>query len=351
MSHATVLIRIANARLAKATDLKTAIAEMMAPYEEETDDPRFVEFDDEESSLREEYETGSRDTAVGPTGDMVSPFDERFRVEGERGAFGAGQRFEVSAPYVTKSVPFKERYSTFEEFCSDWHGYTERDPKTKRYGRWHNPNKTWDWYQVGGRWADFFPVKPGRGMKGERSWLNAGAPAVAKRADIVRRDDIDMDEVARLTRERAEDFWEKFVYFRIHGKECPVSSPFGGARASGLHLGLVRVVTDRTPDPSEGTLVSWSTSVGAGDSRAKYFDVISNLTREEFDRDYFDAFNPIVTYAALDDDGWHAPGKMGWFGCSSDEPDGYLAFKRDFMKRFIKAADPTDTLVVVDYHI
>ena len=77
----------------------------------------------------------------------------------------------------------------------------------------------------------------------------------------------------------------------------------------------------------------------------KYFDVISNLTREEFDRDYFDAFNPIVTYAAPDDDGWHAPGKMGWFGCSSDEPMATRAFKRDFMKRFIKAADqPTLSL-------
>jgi hypothetical protein len=75
------------------------------------------------------------------------------------------------------------------------------------------------------------------------------------------------------------------------------------------------------------------------------------MDRDAFMEQYIDCFCPIKSYAALDNDGWHAPGDMGWFGCSSDNPDSYVKFAREFVGRFIKNAAPDDLLVCVDYHI
>lgn len=68
-------------------------------------------------------------------------------------------------------------------------------------------------------------------------------------------------------------------------------------------------------------------------------------------RDYADIFDPLITYAALDDDGWHASGEIGWFGMSSDEPGAKIAFRKQFVEKFLKSSKPDDTLVLVDCHI
>lgn len=88
-----------------------------------------------------------------------------------------------------------------------------------------------------------------------------------------------------------------------------------------------------------------------GDDRVGWHDVVKLMERDAFIAKYIDCFCPIKTYAALDNDGWHAPGDMGWWGMSSDEPDGYVKFAREFVGRFVKNCAPDDLLVLVDYHI
>lgn len=57
MSHFTVMLKITPERLARHDgDLDATIAEMMAPYCEQTEDPRFLKFkdtEDEECRLRD----------------------------------------------------------------------------------------------------------------------------------------------------------------------------------------------------------------------------------------------------------------------------------------------------------
>lgn len=38
----------------------------------------------------------------------------------------------------------------FETFVEDWSGAEKNEQGI--YGRWTNPNKKWDWWEVGGRW-------------------------------------------------------------------------------------------------------------------------------------------------------------------------------------------------------
>ena len=52
-----------------------------------------------------------------------------------------------------------------------------------------------DWFQIGGRWGDFFKAK--KGIKGERSWTNENEPDKKGRFAIV--------EIADLEKEIKED--------------------------------------------------------------------------------------------------------------------------------------------------
>lgn len=46
--------------------------------------------------------------------------------------------------------------NNLDKFASEFHEYEKHE---NMYGYWKNPNSKWDWYQIGGRWRGFFPVK------------------------------------------------------------------------------------------------------------------------------------------------------------------------------------------------
>ncbi len=358
MSHFTVTVRVSEERRVRhGGDIEAAIRELLEPFEEQTEDPRFISFADREDEYRKEYETESAERVRTPKGELLAPWDERFR----------GEKLPKGHTKVT--VPFCELYPTFEEFAEGWHRSQRMSPtvppeskktkpsafgrklpisgpaEVKRFGYWHNQNAKWDWWVIGGRWTGFFPLKPNREPDLGRPGAFGNKPD-AGCGDIIRVDDIDMDLVAKQTREAAEKFWTEWQAF-LDGK----SDPFSGPRSKALSIGLLDVVQG----PAEGTdktkIIPWKDKVRPGDDRGSWNDVAKLVTRDEFLRDYIDCFCPITSYAALDDDGWHAPGEMGWFGASTDDPDSKISFQREFVKRFIKSAAPTDTLVVVDCHI
>lgn len=66
-------------------------------------------------------------------------------------------------------------------------------------GSWSNSNAKWDWYQVGGRWYGYFIKKQGGvGEKGEKSWMDLRENMDDNRVDIVRKGDIDIDEMIKV---------------------------------------------------------------------------------------------------------------------------------------------------------
>lgn len=71
-------------------------------------------------------------------------------------------------------------------------------------------------------------------------------------------------------------------------------------------------------------------------------------SREEYARQQAE----FSTYAVITPDGvWHAPGEMGWFGCSSETGDESIVWYSDYKERFIESADPDWILTIVDCHI
>lgn len=90
-----------------------------------------------------------------------------------------------------EEISFKRIYASFEDYIEDYAGQ-EKDPKTGKYGYWENPNKKWDWWEVGGRWSDSLY------SKSLQAWTNG--------AKIY---DIDWDYMHKLRKEEAEKYWEK----------------------------------------------------------------------------------------------------------------------------------------------
>ncbi len=108
MSHYAVLVAIPGAKIKKDfTGIEGLLDEILAPYDEGTEDPSYLEFEDRTDKVME------------------------------------------------WAAAHKDR--TIEEIADD-EGYTEHDGK---YGYFVNPNAKWDWYSIGGRWSGMLHVAGG----------------------------------------------------------------------------------------------------------------------------------------------------------------------------------------------
>lgn len=149
MSHFLLLVLLDG----PADNIDERVSKALAPFQENNmgDCPeQYLQFTDTEEEFRKEYESGGCEmvmTAAGP----VYPWDDQFRVPG---ALGIGSStHSVPESMERRNIPHRERYATFEEYCKDWHGHERRDEKKNRYGYWENPNRKWDWWVKGGRYA------------------------------------------------------------------------------------------------------------------------------------------------------------------------------------------------------
>jgi hypothetical protein len=142
------------------------IDEQLAPYQENNmgDCPeQYLEFVDQTEEFQNEYDTGTIRVLVDSIGDMHKPQQERFQ---NPEYHPLSDKPEEKHPYIIPEgfkeadVPFKIRYETFEKFVEEYQA-VEKDEKTGRYGYWENPNKKWDWYQIGGRYLGRLVLKNG----------------------------------------------------------------------------------------------------------------------------------------------------------------------------------------------
>jgi hypothetical protein len=346
MSHFAVLARLTEKRLAahplakalkkkhtqaslakaKFALVEAVLAEMLAPYNENSEDERFIAFNDQEDAVTKKFNENKLDRVKLDDGTLASPY-----AEGMRGR-------------PTIEVPIKELYKTVEEFADGYHGY-KRDPRTKRIGYWRCKEPKWDWYLIGGRWTGFFPVKPGTPLIVGKPGVMT-APAEDGHADVCHAQDIDLDGCFVKQVEDAKGFWLQWQEF-LGGKKF---GGFEGPRERALNMGLLDVVQGPHVPAVDERCVPWKDMPHVDPDRASWNDVAKIMTEEHFMNTFIDYFDPLRTYAALDDSGWHEPGKMGWFGMDSATADSKVSWAKAFREKFINPAQPQDILVCVDCH-
>lgn len=74
------------------------------------------------------------------------------------------------------------------------------------------------------------------------------------------------------------------------------------------------------------------------------------LTLEDLQTEFRWRFE-FSLYAAVDDDGWHGQGEMGWFGVSSETSDERADWFKSFYQKFIGSRDPETIVAVLDCHV
>jgi hypothetical protein len=306
MSHFTVLVIGENPE------------EQLAPYQENNTGncpQELLEFNETETEYRKEYEEGTIEKIVMPDGQLVSRYDEEFRID--KNSFGTGTHtHEVPEHLEKRETPFKKLYPNFEEFMKDHHGYTERDDKTGKYGYWENPNAKWDWYELGGRWTGFFKVKPHveDAVIGRPGLMTE--PAESGFADQLRKSEIDIEYMRNETARKAmeeydfadllvghleknltwEQVCEKFNENMQEAKEFYWEQP---------RCAVWKAEKDKD---LRAFPLGWDSSPeDFHESREKYIQRAKDGT--------------LVTFAVVKDGKWYERGKMGWWAFVSDEKD------------------------------
>lgn len=142
------------------------LEEKMEPYNEQTDDPRYLEFVDMTDEARDRYEN-EKIVCLKDAGGVIKPAYCWRNFEICDGAVYEKNAGRLHHPMRTKKAKrmtaltdysWKKLYPTFERFAEDCCGYY-LDPRGKRYGYHTNPRSFWDWYVIGGRWPFCFLVK------------------------------------------------------------------------------------------------------------------------------------------------------------------------------------------------
>lgn len=158
------------------------IDEMMKPYDGNTENSEYLEFEDMSESLREDYHKRGLDVVRLSNGSIRRTYDQWFRDNFviENGVVFQRRWGPLHHPKRSKkakrmqlleSYPFDKFYPSIEAFAEEWHGY-RYDESYQAYGYYSNPNGRYDWYQVGGRWPDrlLIAAEDPFYVSAERSW-------------------------------------------------------------------------------------------------------------------------------------------------------------------------------------
>jgi len=240
-----------------------------------------------------------------------------------------------------KIVDDESKVEKVGDECVHKYGYAiVKDGKLIKAVNRTNPNRKWDWWQMGGRWSGFLKLKEGaEGECGQRSWMNRGGPQDAGFCDSALKGAIDFEGMRNDAGERAGDQWDKvheiladrsFRTWDQVKEDCTVdgSTDFDKAR---------QVYNAQPP---------------VADFRKGDFGFFSSPDEYLITRDQYVAnarASAISTYAVLKDGEWYEKGEMGWFGMSSDKmTDQEWAIK---VGELLDGLSDDTRITVVDCHI
>lgn len=275
---------------------------------------------------------------IGPTSEeelaeMMAPYCEENQVE---------PYFDPISEH-TLETQFDKKAETLEEFAArlskEWdEEYLVRDGVVGSMCT-YNPDSKWDWYSVGGRWRGSLPLKAGKGSGrlGEPGvMMDANDLMYANGVDVARLGDIDFDFMRQHAISTAKARWEQ-VAEALDGRSLPELPDDKADREvwqrEFWRTPVVEAVTEALGNPF---------MISPQEIKAMVDDPDAYIARCGNDA--------VCSYATLTEDGWLEPGRMGWFGMSSDTPqsrDDYAVKVNELLSSL-----PADTMVwQIDYHI
>lgn len=214
-------------------------------------------------------------------------------------------------------IPLKTVYPVFENFMENWVG-SHIDPETGKWGYWENPNAKWDWYTIGGRWMGSLLVKEDNegeiGRPGTFKNEVPNTPRGYKWVDVCKISDVQWDKMFEIS---------KFELLKNEAEDGDIWD----------------ILTEKIK-------IDERKKLNYGWYKPEYY-----IDRYGTKENYIKSVSSFGTYAVITPDGkWHAPGDMGWFGCSTESNDEKREFEDNFHKNFIEP-NQDKFIVIVDCHI
>lgn len=209
------------------------VADIMAPYAQDTDDLEYLEFFDMTEELKQDF-NGKTDCIKLPEGKIVElnkyPYYRQYIIrDGKVFERSAGKLHHYKRTKKAKKIlalpqyPVASLYLSFKDYAEACSPY-DYNKKHKKYGYYCNPNARWDWYQIGGRWPEMFLVRTDckEYSEGERSWCNEDAQLEAPEGYIwvsaARKKDIDWDAMRKWDHQKTVKAYEKYKSMFLDGK-------------------------------------------------------------------------------------------------------------------------------------
>lgn len=251
--------------------------------------------------------------------------------------------------WETVAALYSEKYGHGKELAADGDESEtlHYEPETGRAYTWstYNPESNWDYWRIGGRWGDYFLARSGPGLiTASRGWDSPDRPADGKlRAEGGPKKLLDFDAMRDEAEVRARteyDKWDAVCADTPHA--------YGWDHFYGLtKVGDIDIKEARRRYGAQPRIEA-ARKADLGDWDCPVEKFMSG--REEYVAEQRLAAVPGYALVTLDEQ-WIAPGRMGWFGMSSDEP-GERSGYRHAVNAYLgdKVADD-DFVIVLDCHI
>ena len=305
------------------------VDDLMEPYNQNTEDPAYLEFDDRTDELTQKYEEGTPDCIKLPEGTILEADDYRFRgkfviKDGKVFQCKAGQlKHDLRTKKAKKikpllNFPRKKVYKSLEQYAVEYEGY-QKGSKDGTYGWWINPQGYWDWYSVGGRWPKMFLVRKDceEFTYGERSPSEEQAPEGYIWVCGARKKDIAWEEMRNWYLKIYTQYYHEYVKVFESG-ESPDKS--------------IRITEDG--------VCSWGELLyKKGESLDDFLARQNYLAGERY---------PVVAHDLVSEDEWFSQYELEW-DVEKGESDKKEKWKLK-IEEFIDDMDDDDVIVVVDYH-
>lgn len=247
--------------------------------------------------------------------------------------------------YVDEYNDYKKEGQTLDDyvtdgFSTDWRKWVQK--VNDRWHRWTNPNKKWDWFSIGGRYADRIKLK------------NQGYST-----NVARLKDIDFDGMLRENRSHYVSPLEECVADVCRLLNCSVSDAQAKIveyQVANWDLSNKWRASDKAGNRDNfQTWYQKQTGVYNLDTEAgKRIDKLFGYAGAGFPLNenpfkYVDSIPALWTFAYVDETGWNERGEMGWFASVSNEMD-QNDWNAQVTKR-LESLNENDWVIVVDCHI
>lgn len=208
-----------------------------------------------------------------------------------------------------------------------------------------NPDAKWDYWRIGGRWGGYFVVRPGREsqvLKPKRGWDSPDV-IMANTCDAGPKSALDLDALREAKAEKARKTYAEFHALVAGTPEARPWSEFVALadKLDDYSIDQARQEYHSQPrvEAINGTDFQW------------HDDAIATFQKPERLYVEFERARAVPGYALLTLDGkWMAPGRMGFWGVSSDTESDRIGYW-EAANAYIESLPDTAWLVAVDCHI